>query len=275
MKFFLIVAKGKKRGMPIPIEIDLFLIGTAKMCQLRAVHDDLGEQHCAFSVRGSKVFIRDLGSGKATIVNGEIMPPSEEWPLHKGDKVAAGPLEFMINFREKQLSQRDLEEWALKQLDEDHGAKVSALDELEAVKNAQIDQQDPSAVAGAMIARMSAAKGVLRGRLRISQEATLTLVRIQDVYLVDDAELVHLKKELHDNLSHPNLRVLLDFKNVRRMSTSATEMLAELVQWLRTFGSSLAMCRLRPELQTMMQGMQSLYGFRLFPDKEAALKQRW
>ncbi len=275
MKFFLIVSKGKKRGLPIPIEVDLFLIGSAKMCQLRAVHDDIGEQHCAFAVRGKKVFLRDLGSGKATMVNGEVMPPSEEWPLHKGDNVAVGPLEFRINFHEKQLSQRDLEEWALKQLDEDMGPKASALEELEAANKAAYDHDDAASVANAIIGRLNAQKGVLRGRLRISQEAAITLVRIQDVYLVDDAELVHLKKELHDNLNHPNLRVLLDFKNVRRMSTAAAEMLAEMVQWLRRFGSTLAMCRLRPELQTMMQGMQSLYSFRLFPDKETALAQKW
>lgn len=275
MKFYLIVAKGKHRGMPIPIEIDLFLIGSAKMCQLRAAHDDIGEQHCAFAVRGAKVFLRDLGSGKATMVNGEVMPGSEEWPLHKGDRVAVGPLEFRINFHEKQLSQRDLEEWALKQLDEDSGPKVSALEEIEALNKADVDQDDAASVASAIIGRLNAQKGVLRGRLRISQEGTVTLVRIQDVYLVDDAELVHLRKELHDNLNHPNLRVLLDFKNVRRMSTAAAELMAETVDWLRRTGSSLAMCRLRPELAAMMKGMQSIYNFRIFPDKDTALKQRW
>jgi anti-anti-sigma regulatory factor/pSer/pThr/pTyr-binding forkhead associated (FHA) protein len=275
VKFYLIVAKGKRRGLPIPIEIDLFLIGSAPMCQLRADHDDIGGQHCAFAVRGKKVVLRDLGSGKATVVNGEVMPGSEEWPLHKGDHIAVGPLEFRINFHEKQLSQRDLEEWALKQLDEDSGPKVSALEEIDAVNRAEVDHDDASSVASAIISRLNAQKGVLRGRLRISQEGTVTLVRIQDVYLVDDAELVHLRKELHDNLSHPNLRVLLDFKNVRRMSTAAAELFGETVDWLRRFGSSLAMCRLRPELASMMKGMQSIYSFRLFPDKETALKQRW
>jgi len=275
MKFVLIVAKGKKRGMPIPIDVDLFLIGSAKMCQLRAVHPDIAEQHCAFTVRDRKVFLRDLGSGKATMVNGEVMPPSEEWPLHKGDTVTVGPLEFRVNFQEKQLNQRDLEEWALKQLDEDTGPKVSALEELEAVNKAAYDREDAASVASAIISRLNAQKGVLRGRLRISQEGGVTLVRIQDVYLVDDAELVHLRKELHENLNHPNLRVLLDFKNVRRMSTAAAEILAELVQWLRRFGSTLAMCRLKPELNSMMQQMQSLYSFRIFPDKETALTQRW
>lgn len=275
MKFFLIVAKGKKRGMPIPIEVDLFLIGSGKMCQLRANHPDIAEQHCAFAVRGRKVFIRDLGSGKATMVNGEVMPASEEWPLHKGDLITVGPLEFRINFHEKQLSQRDLEEWALKQLDEDTGPKVSALEELEAVNKMAYDRNDAASVANAIISRLNAQKGVLRGRLRISQDGTVTVVRLQDQYLVDDAELVHLRKELHENLNHPNLRVLLDFKNVRRMSSAAAELLAEFADWLRRYGSSLAMCRLRPELHAMMQAMQSVYTFRIFPDKETALAQRW
>jgi anti-anti-sigma regulatory factor len=275
MKFYLIVARGKKRGLPIPIEADLFLIGSGKICQLRADHDAIGEQHCAFAVRGKKVFLRDLGSGKATQVNSDVMPSSEEWPLHKGDKITVGPLEFMINFREKQLSQRDLEEWALKQLDEDHGPKLSALEEIEAAKNTEVDRDDAASVANAIISRLNAQKGVVRGRLRIAQEGTVTVVRIQDVYLVDDAELVHLRKELHDNLGHPNLRVLLDFKNVRRMSTAAAEMLAETVEWLRRAGGSVAMCRLRPELKGMMEGMQSIYDFRIFADKDVALKQRW
>ena len=75
MKFYLIVAKGKKHGMPIPVEIDLFLIGSGAMCQLRAVHDDIGEQHCAIVTRGRKVFVSDLDSGRPTFVNGEVLTP--------------------------------------------------------------------------------------------------------------------------------------------------------------------------------------------------------
>src|SRR5947209_6413442 len=46
MKFYLIVAKGSKQGLPIPITVDLFLIGSDKMCQLRK--RSLGPKHCAF-----------------------------------------------------------------------------------------------------------------------------------------------------------------------------------------------------------------------------------
>src|ERR1043165_6849566 len=115
MKFFLIVAKGSKQGMPIEILVDLFLIGSDKICQLRK--DRLGAKHCALMMREAKVFISDLDSGQPTLLNGSVMPPGEEWPLHAGDRLSVGPLEFLIQFNEEALSGKDLEEWALKCLD--------------------------------------------------------------------------------------------------------------------------------------------------------------
>jgi anti-anti-sigma regulatory factor len=251
------------------------MIGADPMCQLRATYDGIGQQHCAFAVRVNKVFLSDLGSGMPTLVNGETVPESGEWPLHKGDRISIGPLHFMINFREKQLSQRDLEEWALKQLDEDTGPKKSAIQELLEAENADPLDDDAATAAGAIINKLSALKGIVRGRLRIAREGSITIVRINDIYLVDDAELDLLKKELHDNLNHKCLRVLIDFKNVRRMSAAAAQLFADLVKWLHHQDSRLAMCRLRPELLSMMKGMPIEDGFTLFPDKARALAAKW
>src|SRR5262245_10814094 len=110
MKFYLIVAAGKHKGMPIEIKVDLFLIGSKRMCQLRSSKEGVAEEHCALVTRGRKVFLRDLGSGEATVLNSSLVPTGEELPLHAGDRLEIGPLEFMIQFREKPLSQRDLEE---------------------------------------------------------------------------------------------------------------------------------------------------------------------
>lgn len=276
MKYVLIVAKGKHRGMPIPIEVDLFVIGSGPVCQLRAQHPGLGEQHCAIVMRGRKVFVRDLGSGKTTVVNGEPIPSSEEWPVHKGDRLAVGPLEFKISFHEKQLSQRDLEEWALKALDEDTGPKKSAFEEIdEAMTEAAREHADAAKAAAAMIGALQAQKGVLRGRLRIAREGFITVVRLNDIYLVEDAELNHLKKELHANLDVQNLKVLLDMKNVRRMSTAAVNLFGELSHWLRSRGSILAFCRLRPELAGMLIDLQNVFNFRIFPDKGIAMGAKW
>ncbi len=276
VKFFLIVAKGKKRGLPIPIDVDLFVIGSDKACQLRAHHDGIGDQHCAMVNRGKKVFIRDLGSGKMTTVNGSELPTSEEWPLHKGDLVTVGPLAFKINFSERQLSQRDLEEWALKTLDEDHGPRVSAHEEFEAAMKAT-DQEfaHASDAAAAILNKASAMKGVVRGHLRITREGRITIVRINETYLVEEAELAHLKMELHENLEMPNLRVVLDLKNVRRMSSAAVTLFADLSVWLKKTGSVMALCRMRPDLSHMVADLQSLFNIRVFADKDKALAGKW
>jgi pSer/pThr/pTyr-binding forkhead associated (FHA) protein/anti-anti-sigma regulatory factor len=275
MKFFLIVAKGKKQGMPIPIEVDLFTIGSGKACQLRAVHEKIGEQHCALVLRGRKVFIRDLNADEATIVNGEVIPPSQEWPLHAGDVIEIGPLKFVIQYHEKELSKRDLEEWALKCLDLDGSRRVTAIDRIEAV-TAEAKQMDNAAdVASTILERLSIQRGIVKGRLRISREEGITVVRINDIYLVEEAELMLIKKELHDNLNRPNLKVLLDMKNVRRMSSNAVEMLAEVIAWLRPFGSRIAITRLKSELQEMLMNFPSSAGMKFIPDKKIAMQGKW
>src|ERR1700722_9297219 len=116
MKFYLIVAKGSKQGLPIPIAVDLFLIGSDRICQLRK--RGLGAKHCALVTRDKKVFVRDMDSGHSTLVNGSAIPTGSEWPLHAGDRICVGPLEFLIKFREQGLSGKDLEEWAMRSLDE-------------------------------------------------------------------------------------------------------------------------------------------------------------
>lgn len=275
MKFYLIVAKGKHQGLPIPIEIDLFLIGSDKVCQLRSQLEGIGPQHCALVSRERKVFVRDMGSGDPTYVNDAVLPEHAEWPLHAGDHLQVGPLEFVIQLREKPLSQRDLEEWALRCLDEAHGKKnLHVVDELELAANAKTRSLDASSAAGAILDRLNAQRGIVKGRLRIAREGNITTVRINDIYLVEEAELALINKELHDNLAHNNLRVLLDFKNVRRMSSSAAKMFAELVQWLRQRGSSLAICRLRTEFREMMTTLLGT-SIPLFRDKPSALMGTW
>ncbi len=274
MKFYLIVAKGKKQGFPIPIEIDLFLIGSDSMCQLRADHERIGERHCALINRGKKVFVSDLDSGHATLINGEIMDPGVEWALHSGDVLEAGPLKFMVQYREKALSQRDLEEWALRCLDQADERK-SAMDKLEHSELHSSEYQDASSAAAAILDRLSAQKGIVKGRLRISRDGAVTLVRINDIYLVDDAELALLNRELRDNLNRPNLKILLDMKNVKRMSGTATEMIANLRKWLKPFGSTIAVCRLRSEFVEMFRTYPATQDVPVFENKDKALAARW
>lgn len=268
MKFYLIVAKGKHKGMPIEIKVDLFLIGSKKICQLHSNKEGVGEEHCALVTRERKVFLRDLDSGAPTTLNGSLVPPGEEWPVHAGDRLEVGPLEFMIQFREKALSQRDLEEWAAKCLD------VSSERELfQDIDDVFHEPTDASEAAAVIIDKLQAQRGLVMGRLRIGRDGNVTTVRFNDINIVEESEIALIKKELCEFLAQPNLRVLLDFKNVRRMATSAVNMLSEFCTWLRPWGSSLACCRVRSDLQPILVTMG--LDIPRFSDKRSAIDAKW
>ncbi len=273
MKFFLIVVKGKKQGLPIPIEIDLFLVGSGKVCQLRADHESMGDQHCALVTRGRKVFVTDLDSGQPTFVNGEVLAPGIEWPLHPRDILDIGPLKFMVQYREKALSQHDLEEWALSCLDQNSERNQELTREEDEFHSEQFEAA--SNAAAAILDGLNAQRGEVKGHLRVSREGQITLVRVNHLYLVEPSELALVKHELYEQLDQTNLRVLMDMKNVKRMTSQAAEMFAGLRTWLRPKGSRMAFCRLRPEFESMFKGYQVTHDMPMFAEKPKALTSKW
>jgi anti-anti-sigma regulatory factor len=266
MKFYLIVAKGSKQGMPIPVTVDLFLIGSDKICQLRK--RSLGPKHCAFVTRDKKVFIRDMDSGSPTIVNGAAIPTGGEWPLHSGDRVTVGSLEFLVKFHESPLSKKDLEEWAIHSLDEQPQVEEEN-DEFLSTK-----YKTASSAAQSIIDRLNAMKGEVRGRLRIGNEKGVMVVRFNDSMLVDESEIALIKTELCENLNKSNRRVLLDLKNVRRISSVAVRMLADFNRWLLPYSSTMALCRVRSEVESAMSLLR-IESVPIFTDKKAALAAKW
>lgn len=264
MKFYLIVAKGRKQGMPIPITVDLFLVGSDRMCQLRK--RSLEPKQCAFVTRNKKVFVRDMDSGQFTLVNGSAIPPGAEWPLHSGDRITVGPLEFMIQFREHAVAQKDMEEWANQCLDDQK--------QLEDDEFQSTTYKSAANAAQSIFNQLNLMKGEVKGRLRISVDHGITIVRFNDAMLIDESEIAMIKKELCDNLNKRDLRVLLDLKNVRRMSSAAAMMLTDFNRWLRPWGSTMAFCRIRSELESGM-AMLRVENVPTFKDKREALAAKW
>jgi anti-anti-sigma factor len=104
----------------------------------------------------------------------------------------------------------------------------------------------------------------------------MTIIRFNDVNLVEESEIALVKKEIHDHLGRRNLRVLLDFKNVRRMSSAAVEMLLDLYRWLRQQDGRLALCRVNPSLQDgILRTLNVIQPVPHFTDKKVALAGRW
>jgi hypothetical protein len=273
MKLYLIVANGKLQGKPVLVSSELWMMGSSPICQLRSQLPGVGSEHCVITNRDRKVFVRDLGSGETTLVNGEVLPPDSAWPLHAGDMLTVGPLEFMVQFTEASMSQKDVEEWALKCLDTTEREKeyvedLELMDRKEKAINA-------SRAAEAIIDRLNLQRGLVKGRLRVGLEKGVTVVRINDPYLVDEEELTLIEKELRENLSRHNLRVLLDFKNIRRCSTKAVQMIGDLATWLQPWGSAFAVCRIKPELRDTLRALPQLRDVYVFAEKTDALDARW
>jgi pSer/pThr/pTyr-binding forkhead associated (FHA) protein len=101
MTFVLVSARGRKQGLKIPIKQEVFLIGSSPRSQIRSVKDGVGHQHCAIVVRKHKLYIQDLSSGHPTRVNGTTLAAGARQRLQVGDRVALGPMEFIVKVRKK------------------------------------------------------------------------------------------------------------------------------------------------------------------------------
>lgn len=75
-----------------------FLIGREQDCHLRPNSDLVSRHHCAFTLDGYTLRLRDLGSTNGTFVNGERL--QGEVVLKQGDNVRVGKLEFEVQLRE-------------------------------------------------------------------------------------------------------------------------------------------------------------------------------
>jgi anti-anti-sigma regulatory factor len=180
-------------------------------------------------------------------------------------------LEFTIRIQEAHLDHHDLEEWGNKSMD-----KLCEAEE-EYLWGKQPDHRPstPSDAAASILNTLKAERGITKGRLRIGLESGITTVRFNDTYLVEEAELARIRRELHENLMRPNLRILLDFKDVRRMSTLGGQMIEALHYQIQNWGSSLAYCRMEPEIVKSLQALQLLNTVAYFEDKTTALKEPW
>ena len=269
--YYLIVANGANRGTPIPISDDLFMIGNDKICQLQPKLPNVGDRHCALVTRDGKVFVSDLDSGHPTVLKGDLIAPGQEWPAHAGDRIEVGPLELLIQYREKPLSGRDLEEWAARCLDV--SSERDLFDE-----DADVFHKATTAseAAAAIIDKLQAQRGLINGRLRIGLQDGVTMVRFNDRHLIDDGEIGMIKNQLYDNLSKWNLRVALDCKNVTRMSTGAVKMLEQFHGWISSRGGTVALCRIKPELLQVMRSVAPrLAQVPVFSDKRSAMEGSW
>src|SRR5438128_12203630 len=71
-----------------------FVVGRHPDSDHRVSDPTISRRHCAFSVRGGRVWVEDLGSRNGTLLNGE--PLTEARPLRDGDRLDLHYLPFQV-----------------------------------------------------------------------------------------------------------------------------------------------------------------------------------
>lgn len=101
MELKLVVLAGAKVGLEIPLKKEMFLIGRAAECALRAGSEAISRRHCAITRTDGGWIVRDLGSRNGTYVNEQKI--TEAVPLAAGDELSVGPLRFRVDAVESKM----------------------------------------------------------------------------------------------------------------------------------------------------------------------------
>jgi pSer/pThr/pTyr-binding forkhead associated (FHA) protein len=93
MKVNLILLKvgGNNKAFSLPSSVTI--VGRRQDCDMCVPLMVVSRRHCALNMDGGELSIRDLGSSNGTFVNGQRI---DEMDLSAGDKVAIGPLNFIV-----------------------------------------------------------------------------------------------------------------------------------------------------------------------------------
>ncbi len=91
----LVSHQGASKGKSVSIEGPRFVIGRDSTCNLRPGSPAVSRFHAAIERRGSRLFLRDLGSTNGTLFNGRILRDAEA-EIRDKDKIQVGSLAFTV-----------------------------------------------------------------------------------------------------------------------------------------------------------------------------------
>ena len=94
MKWALMVDRGKRKGMIIPIQKSPFKIGRDDDCQLRTSNPYVSHRHCELLAEDDKFVVRDCNSTNGTFINSQRVEGQVE--LHEGDRLKIGSMAFVV-----------------------------------------------------------------------------------------------------------------------------------------------------------------------------------
>jgi len=90
------LVQGRPHGKHLAFDRGEYLVGRGSECHVQPNSEWVSRQHCLLRVTPQAAWVRDLGSGTGTLVNGVRL--RSERLLTAGDLLEVGPLVFEVQF---------------------------------------------------------------------------------------------------------------------------------------------------------------------------------
>jgi anti-sigma B factor antagonist len=100
----------------------------------------------------------------------------------------------------------------------------------------------------------------------------VTVIRFKVDRLIADEDVLEFESEVDRLTNDPHPQVLLDFRNLRQMSSSALGKLLALRRKIAEAGGDFKLCRLSNDLSEVFEITKLNQTFAIFPDELAALQ---
>src|SRR5512139_2023048 len=115
--------------------------------------------------------------------------------------------------------------------------------------------------------------GETKANLRVSKEADVQLVEFEDRKILDELSITQIGEQLSELVaSQPNIKLLLNFKNVEHLSSAALGMLITLDKQVKEERGRLKLSNIRPQIFEVFKITRLNRLFEIHDTVEAALQ---
>ncbi len=262
------------------------LIGRSASCDLQIDHSRVSLEHCRISRRDDgRIVVQDLHSTYGTLLNGRDIELSA---LHDGDCVRIGPVVLLCAFGSEGsvARRRVLEEYAtrdelrpsilaarLRDPNDDSPIVNTARQILERIagESENFAEVEPVSDVDDPPVRFHGKAG----RARIQMNEGVAHVNLLDRAIINDLDIEQIADELEALIRDGRRRILVDFGNVRQMSSQAVGVLIRAQKQLKAQGGLLKVCNPNPEVAEIFKITNLIRAIEIHVDEQAALRTGW
>jgi anti-anti-sigma factor len=287
MEVKLVAVEGEWRDQQYPVEAGDFVIGRAAGCQVQIDHSLVDLEHCRLRIDGDRLVLEDLGSSFGTSVNGRRVQTAE---LQDGDRFRIGPSSFLVSIsgaagdrprpatHAEALGGDEPEQVTRSRgraPDEDTPAMESARQIYDRLVS---NRRELTASAGGP-SPSDTEEGTdtgPRSRLKVvKEEHGISVVNVMDRSIINDDEIQQIGHELDELLQQGRSRIVLDFGNVKHMSSQAVGVLLQAQKRAKSGGGLLKLCSPNPTVAEVFKITNLLRAIEIHPDQQHAFQTGW